>query len=225
MCINKDLKTAVVHPTKTYLQKTTLFFNYHIKSQKNLIRQLFPERFTQTTNSNTILDSTSQAHHREENIQQMCSTISTCSLLPPQLQTNHQCLQWTTGNPWTIQWHAHFPSNWNTGIQDILHQPSSVNAPIRRHKLLTMASVKSTQKKTNQKEQKAKQVINCLRWCNHTKLPYNSQEKKYSVLPWALADEDGNPKKASKSNWTDKLETRYQSAEPCVFMKSLPWVP
>ena len=88
MCINKDLKTAVVHPTKNYLQKTTLFFNYRIKAYKNLIRQLFPERFTQPTNSNTILDSTSQANHREENIQQMCSTISTCSLLPPQLQTN-----------------------------------------------------------------------------------------------------------------------------------------
>jgi len=63
MCINKDLKTAVVHPTKTYLQKTTLFFNYRIKAYKNLIRQLFPERFTQFTNSNTILDSTSQANH------------------------------------------------------------------------------------------------------------------------------------------------------------------
>ena len=74
-----------------------------------------------------------------------------------------------------------------------------------------MAAVKSTRKKTNQKEKEAKQVIKCLRrrlaWCNHTKLPYNSQEKKYSVLPRALADEDGNPHKASKSNWTDKLET------------------
>jgi len=44
-------------------------------------------------------------------------------------------------------------------------------------------------------------------------------------LPRALADKDGNPHKPSKSSWTDKLEIRYQSAEPCIFMKSLPWVP
>ena len=44
-------------------------------------------------------------------------------------------------------------------------------------------------------------------------------------MPRALADEDGNPHKASKSSLTDKLERWYQSTEPCIFMKSLPWVP
>ena len=68
--------------------------------------------------------------------------------------------------------------------------------------------------------------MKCLRrrlaWCNHTKSTYDSSEEQYSVLPRALADENGNPHKASQSNWSDKLESRYQSG---VFMKFPPWVP
>ena len=62
-------------------------------------------------------------------------------------------------------------------------------------------------------------------WCNQTKLTYNSSEEQYSVLPRALADEDSNPHKGNKSTWTDKLQNRYQSADPPVFMNLLPWVP
>ena len=74
MCINKDLKAAIVHPTRTYLQKTSLFFNYRIKAYKNLFKQLFPEKFRQTTSQpNTIVDTTTVAHKSEENILQMSS--------------------------------------------------------------------------------------------------------------------------------------------------------
>ena len=66
MCINKDLKAEVAHPTK---QKKTLFFNYRIKSYKNIVKELFPKRINRPP-SNAILTQTCQ---NEENIKQMRS--------------------------------------------------------------------------------------------------------------------------------------------------------
>ena len=42
MSINRDMKMAVVRPTQPYLKKTTFFFSYRIKAQKQLASQLFP---------------------------------------------------------------------------------------------------------------------------------------------------------------------------------------
>ena len=73
MCINKDLKTAVVHPTKAYLQKTSLFFNHRIKLYKNIIHQLFPERLIHQIRLNGILDNSPQAYRYEQNVKQLCT--------------------------------------------------------------------------------------------------------------------------------------------------------
>jgi len=54
---------------------------------------------------------------------------------------------------------------------------------------------------------------------------YDPSEEQYSILPRAIADEDGNPHKVNKSNWTDKLQNCYQSTEPPVFVNVIPWLP
>ncbi len=240
MCVNKDLKAAVVRPTQAYLQKTSLFFNYRIKAYKNLVKQLFPEKFKETgTTLATILDTTPKARRVEENIVQMCTEIATHSLIPPEIESNRGLLNVFSGLRATNQ-QAHdlltFRDIGKQAFQDyvnhrIIMQPSSTNAPIRRHKLLTMAPVKQTKQRVSHKERELKQVTKCLRrrlaWCNRTNLPYDATYEQYSLLPRALADQDGNPHKSSKSTWTDKLERRYQSAQPSVITSHLPqgWSP
>jgi len=43
MRINKDMNSAIVRPTKPYLQKTLHFFSYRVAAYKNMLAQLFPE--------------------------------------------------------------------------------------------------------------------------------------------------------------------------------------
>ena len=57
MCINRDLKMAVVRPSTAYLKKMTYFFSYRIKAQKQFTSQLFPSPALPT--KITVWDSTS----------------------------------------------------------------------------------------------------------------------------------------------------------------------
>jgi len=236
MCINKDLKTAVTRPSKAYLQKTSLFFNYRIKAFKNLIQELFPEKFKEPGNPNTIINNTPHVLHCEENIQKMCSLISTNKLFSVQ-EENRGLLNVFTGQFATPEQTTDMLSFQQIGLESfkqyvntrILKTPSCASAPLRRRKLLTMGSFRTTRKRMTPKEQEAKQVVKCLRrrlqWCNQNKLSFDSSEEQYSVLPRALADEDGYPHKANKSHWTDKLQQRDQLTEPRVFINQPQWVP
>ena len=235
MCINKDLKAAIIRPSEAYLQKTSLFFNYRIKAYKNLLQELFPTKSNETCSPSTITDSTLYAKHCEENIQSMCLLINTNKLFATQ-QSNRGLSNIFTGQLATLEQTNDMLSFRDIGKQAfkqyintrILHKPSSTSAPLRRHKLMTMSYLKKNRRATP-KEQEAKQVIKCLRrrlaWCNQSNVKYDASEEQYSILPRAIADEDGNPHKASKSNWTDKLHSRYRSTEPPVFTNMIPWLP
>ena len=108
---------------------------------------------------------------------------------------------------------------------------ASTDAPVRKKKLLTMAKPKASRRKISQKEKEAKLVTKCLHrrlaWCNRTGQCYDHSVEQYSKFPRALAEKFGNPHKAPKSTWTDKIKSRYQSAKPPVILQSLPsgWIP
>ena len=83
MCINKDLKTAVVRPTESYLQKASLFFNDRIILYKNLLHHLFPPQSGSHIHPSEILDSSPpQTYRCEENIMEMCNLVVSKSLFP-----------------------------------------------------------------------------------------------------------------------------------------------
>ena len=101
MCINKDLKTAVVRPTESYLQKTSLFFNDCIILYKNLLHQLFPPQSGSHIYPSEILDSSPQTYRCEENIMEMCNLIISKSLFPASQCTTRGLPNVFTGQPAT----------------------------------------------------------------------------------------------------------------------------
>ena len=237
MCINKDLKTAVVRPTKSYLQKTSLFFNHRIKLYKNLIQQLFPERLLHQTKPTNILDDSPKAYRYEQNVKEMCALVVANNLFNVQSH-GRELLNVFTGQLATHEQTCDMLSFRQVGEQafqnyvkyHILQCPSSDKVPLRRHKLMTMAVSRTQKTRSTPKEREAKQVITCLRrrlaWLSHNKQPHNvTSEEQYSELPRALSDEDGNPHKGNKSAWTDKLASRFLTADPPVFTSTLPITP
>ena len=98
MCINKDLKGAVVRQTKAYLQKTSLFFSYRIQAQKNLRNQLFPEMNTVPVNfpDADIFTTEPKIVKKDENVSAIMSDIEATQLLPANV-TNRGIINTFTG--------------------------------------------------------------------------------------------------------------------------------
>ena len=232
MCVNKDLKGAIARPTKPYLQKTSLFFNYRIKALKILKPQLFPDDNPDITlESIGILENTTEAVRKEQNIEHMYKEIIEANLLPSHLTSNRGLMNTFSMQTATLE-QTHDMLNFQSIDEEALDHyitfrvlgipsVSSTNAPLRH----------LTKRKLSQKDKENKLVNTCLRrrlaWSNCTGLTYDSSKEQYSLYPRALADECGIRYKASKSIWTDKLRTRYHSTNPPIFLNALPtgWVP
>ena len=172
MCINKDMKSAIVRPTKAYLQKTLLFYNYRIVAYKYLYKQLFPEPLTSTVKpSQLIFDDSIETKKKMENVLQMCRQIDDKCLLPLNVPTNRGLINVFSGAQARPEQAHDLLTFRDVGTEDffnfvrhrILHEPSSAAAPIGQRRLLTMAPPKVGRRKISQKEKEQKQVTKCLR--------------------------------------------------------------
>ena len=236
MCINKDLKGAVIRSTDAYLQKTSLFFNYRINLLKHFKAQLYPEE-NSFCYEPTIMTTDPAIIKMFRNVTNMAKSITDAQLLPIQTSTNRGLINAFTNSLATPE-QAHDMLAFRIIGEEaldhyithvIIGEPSTTNV-VRHRKLLTMTSPKATKRKQSQKEKENKVVMTCLRrrlaWCNRTGLKYDVSKEQYSPYPRALSDEKGIAHKASKSMWTEKLKSRYSSCQTEVFHNKLPpgWI-
>lgn len=225
MCINRDLKMAVARPSTAYLKKTTHYFSYRIKAQKNISSQLFPLPQLQV---NPILwDDTSSAKHQEENVLRMRRLIAEHHFFTTSIDTNRGVVNLFTNKQATTE-QAHDMLNarrigeqsYINFVTHTLLQMPSVNAPVRRKQLLTMAPCKITKRRMTQQQKEQKETNKYLRkrlaWCNQTGQKFDESEEQYSLLPRSLADVNGSPHKGNKSKWTEKLRARYNCDTMCT---------
>ena len=219
MCINKDMKMAVARPTVPYLKKTTFFFSYRIKAQKQLISQLFPQP-TILPQTPSIWDSTSTGKRWNDNVVQMRATIAEHCIFTTNSDNNRGVVNLFANKQATPEQAHDLLNARKIGEQSYLGfvkyhllQLPSVNAPVRQKRLLTMAPIKVTKRRITQQQKEQQNTNKYLRrrlaWCNQTGEKYDESTEQYSLLPRSLAEIDGTPHKGTKSKWTEKLQARY----------------
>ena len=235
MCVNRDLKMAIVRPTVAYVRKINHFFSYRVKAQSQLTSQLFPPTDSTHTDKSILWDSTASTKTWHENVMHMRSLIEQHQLFPHD-QCNRCVMNVFTGMEATPEVSHDLLEARNIGVRQyhnyITHQvlqTPSTEATTRKKRLLTMAPTKVTKTRISMKEKEARDTNKYLRrrleWCNRTGQKFDAGEEQYSLLPRAIADPEGNPHKGTKSKWTEKLKGQYKNPSSTPFMSALPWVP
>ena len=166
MCINRDIKEAIIRPTQAYLQKTSLFLNYRIKAYKLLMKQVFPEQ-NQAEEKPSIIDTSSESVKVEGNIIHMINEIATNNLLP--LHVTRGVLNTFTMQKATPEQQHDLLNFFEIGEKSfqfyvkyyILKIPST-DVPPRHRKLLTMDVKKTTKRILSQRDKENKLVNLCL---------------------------------------------------------------
>ncbi len=134
----------------------------------------------------------------------MREEIETKSLLPLQTLTNRGLLNIFTGKAATPAQREDILTTSRVGneqytnyIQYQILQKPSTSAPLRKHRLLTMADPAKKKKRMTVKEREQKRIEKCLRrrlsWCNQQDNCYETGLEQYSIYPRAIADCEGCP--------------------------------
>jgi len=132
-----------------------------------MLAQLFPESQIPSQKPRQLLfDLTNEAKKREENIQRMQLEISSKNLLPILTDSNRGLVNVFSGTKATPEQSHDLLTFHKVGMKDIknfvlhriLRHPSSSQAPVRKHKLLTMAPARIGKRRISQKEKEQKRI-------------------------------------------------------------------
>ena len=158
----------------------------------------------------------------------MRKEIQSKSLLPSEISTNRGLLNVFTGKAATPAQTKDLLTAREVGTTkymnyveyNILQKPSTT-APLRKHRLLTMAEpARNSKRKMTVREREQRRVEKCLRrrlsWCNRKGNSYQTGLEQYSIYPRAMADSEGIPHKGSKCKWTTKLERTYNLSSASI---------
>lgn len=152
MLVNKDMKAALVRTSDAYIQKTVHYLRYRIEAHHNLLSQLWPIGHNEEDCS--IYDCTSVARIYNDNVASMKNLINSKGLFTSVSRDrglmnvfsevlatpSQECDLLNARKVGEESYINHVKYN-------ILHQPSTEHAPLRKHRLSTMAETKTSGKK------------------------------------------------------------------------------
>ena len=233
MLINKDCKMAVVHPTKEFVNRVSLYFPFRSRALHNIKKQLYPLASDQ---SESLASVPSVARKANENISSMKVLIESSGLLTLDTTTDKPLTNAFTGKTASpeqehdlLKFRTIGQEDFDSFIKNFYIGQPSVQPTTTTHRLKVFnTTVKPTKRLVNQLQREKNTVTKCLRsrllWAQTHGGGDDPLQEQYLELPRAIASECGVPNKAQKCNTTAFYATRYGDQ---VVMSHFPpgWIP
>ena len=215
MLINRDCKQSVVHPTKEFVTRQSLYFPFRSAVLKNVKKQLQ----LQADNSSELA-SKNRNLKAMENAEAMKCFISSSNILPTDNSSDVNLKNPFTGKIASLAQQEDLlsftsigQSDFNVFVQHVYLGESSVQPKVRQHRLKTFTTTKVTKRLLNNLQREKNLVAKCLKsrliWAQIHGGIDESPEQQYLELPRAIATEDGIPHKGQKSHTSTFYGKRY----------------
>ena len=232
MLINKSCKTAIVRPSKDYINRVAHYLPYRTKAIENLKQQLFPESTAKYKPIEGAISNQCNDIKFMHNVQAQMKLIEEKCLFDTQCENRGLVNPFTDKKATTEQRHDLLSfreigeREFLLRIASILLKQPSVKTPNRKRHLLTFSEKKVNTRRISQLERDKRLIMTAMRkkiqHSVRTRRPIERPNEQLTEYPLAIS-KDGKPLKGSKSYTTNSLEARYKATQ--VFLEQLSWQP
>lgn len=226
MGINKGIKQLVVRPTKDNMQCLATVMHHRAKIQNSLI-SVAGTAYKEHQHSHHLPDEvTTKVSYTtkkiETNITKMMSTLQQSNTFEV-VSSDRGLFNFMNGVKATPEQQRDLLTYHDIGDEDyknyvsyhLLHA-NVTNAPRRKRRLNTFSTAKKRKAKERQVQREKKLLEKCLRrriqWIGSQGKVVGSLSEQLTSTPRALADEEGQPLKGTKSKTVEFLGKRYCDA-------------